>query len=71
MPGSSKRPSEDRLMPIWIAIGIISAMIIGESAGLLAWLSGDKVPAAILAGGGAFGATITVVVLMIGLFRRA
>jgi hypothetical protein len=70
MPGSPKEPSGDRLIPVWIAIGIISALIIGESAGILAWLSGDKAPAAILAGGGAFVATITVVVLIIGLFRR-
>ena len=57
-------------MTVWIAIGIISGLIIGEGAGILAWLSGDKVPAAILAGGGAFVATITVVVLIIGLYRR-
>jgi hypothetical protein len=70
MPKSSKKQSGDWVIPVWIAIGIISALIIGESAGILAWLSGDKVPAAILAGGGAFVATITVVVLIIGLFRR-
>jgi hypothetical protein len=57
-------------MPIWIAIGIVSALLVGESAGFLAWLGGAKIPAAILTGGGAFVATITVVVLIIGLFRR-
>jgi hypothetical protein len=70
MPQYSKEPDRDRLISVWIAIGIVSALVVGESAGILAWLSGEKIPAAILAGGGALG-TITVVVLIIGLFRRA
>jgi hypothetical protein len=71
MPQYSKEPTRDRLIPVWVAIGIVSAFVVGESAGILAWLSGEKIPAAILAGGGAFVGAITVVVLVIGLFRRA
>lgn len=70
MPQYSKEPDRDRLIPVWIAIGIVSALVVGESAGILAWLSGEKIPEAILAGGGAFVGTITVVVLIIGLFRK-
>jgi len=65
MPESSSGP----LTPIWLAIGAVFALFIGVGAGILAWLDGDKVPAAILTGGGAFVATITVVILVIGLFR--
>lgn len=66
----SKRPNGDRLKAVWIAIGIVLALLVGESAGILAWLGGNKIPAAILEGGGAFIATITVVVLIVGLFPR-
>jgi hypothetical protein len=70
MPQSSKGPSGDWHTPLWMAIGLVGALVVGESAGILAWLSGDKVPTAILQGGGAFVATLTVVILIIGLFRR-
>jgi hypothetical protein len=69
MPGSSSGPTAGRLVPVWLAIGIVFALFVGASAGILAWLSGDKVPTAILKGGGAFTATITVVILIIGLFQ--
>jgi flagellar basal body-associated protein FliL len=68
MPESSNEPTRGRLRPIWLAIGVIFALFVGASAGILAWLSGEKIPAAVLTGGGAFVATITVVILIIGLF---
>jgi len=58
-----------QLILLWLAIGLVLALLIGAGAGILAWLGGDKVPAAILKGGGAFVATITVVILVIGLFH--
>jgi hypothetical protein len=68
MPQSSGGPAGERLVPVWLAIGAIFALLVGVVAGVLAWLGGDKVPTAILKGGSAFGATITVVILVIGLF---
>ncbi len=59
-----------QLVPVWLAIGAVLALLVGAGAGILAWLSGDKVPGAILKGGGAFVATITLVILIIGLFPR-
>jgi hypothetical protein len=53
---------------LWFAIGAVFALFIGAAAGILAWLGGDNVPTAILKGGGAFGAALTVVILVIGLF---
>lgn len=64
---SSNGPAGGRLVPVWLAIGIVFAFFIGTGAGVLAWLSGDKIPAAILKGGGAFVATVTLAILMIGL----
>jgi hypothetical protein len=66
MPQSSNGPTAGRL--VWLAIGMVLALLIGAAAGILAWLSGDKVPTAILKGGSGFAATITVVILIIGLF---
>lgn len=57
-----------RLVPVWLALGVILGLFTGVGAGVLAWLNGDKIPAAILKGGGAFVATLTVVILVIGLF---
>ena len=68
MPQSSNGPTGGRLVAVWLAIGAVLALFVGVGAGVLAWLSGDKVPSAILKGGGAFAATITLVILIIGLF---
>ena len=58
------------LVPVWLAIGAVFALIIGAGTGVLAWHNGDKLPAAILKAGSAFVATITVVILIIGLFPK-
>jgi hypothetical protein len=34
MPQSYKGQPGDRLMPVWIAIGVLSALLVGESAGI-------------------------------------
>lgn len=68
MPQSVPGPTGSRLVAVWLAIGAVLALLIGSGAGVLAWLGGDKVPTAILKGGGAFVATITVAILVIGLF---
>ena len=55
---------------IWLAIGAIFALMIGASAGILEWLGGEKIPIAIAMGAGAFGGTLGLVILIIGLLSR-
>ena len=64
----SSGPTGSGLVPVWLAIGTMFAFFIGTGAGALAWLNGDKIPAAILTAGGAFVATVTLAILIIGLF---
>lgn len=67
---ASPGPAKDPLLAVWFALGLIFAVFVGTAAGILGWLSGEKVAAAVLAGFGACGVTITLVVLVIKLFRR-
>lgn len=68
MPQSSDGPSTGQLIFVWLAIGVVLALLVGIAAGVLAKLGGDKVPVAILKGGGAFAGTLTLVILTISLF---
>lgn len=43
---------------VWAAIIMIVAVLIGATAGLLSAAAGMRVPLAVVAGGGAFGGTI-------------
>lgn len=61
---------EDRLVAVWLAIGVLFALFIGTGAGVLERLSGQSAPAAVVTGGMCFGSTVTLVVLIIGLLRR-
>src|SRR6266516_3148176 len=67
MPQAASGPVGGQVLPVWLAIGAVFALVVGAGAGILAWLGGDNVPTSILKGGGAFGATFTVVILVIGL----
>jgi hypothetical protein len=49
-PGAPRRVG---VLPILLAAGVVSAI-----AGLLSHAAGNNIPAAILTGGGAFGATV-------------
>ena len=49
---------------LWVALCIILALIVGVAAGILAWLGGQHPPAAILIGGGAFGGTVTLTLMI-------
>ena len=55
---------------MWFALGLIFAVFVGTAAGILGWLGGEKIAAAMLTGFGACGVTISLVVLVIKLFRR-
>jgi hypothetical protein len=69
MARSSPSP-DNKLVPVWLAIGVLFALFIGTCAGILGRLSGQNADAAVLTGGTCFGGTVTLVVLIIGLLRR-
>lgn len=52
------------------ALGLLFALFAGTATGLLGWLSGENVAAAVLTGFGAFAGTTTLVLLIINLFKR-
>jgi len=70
MTDSTAQPQKDPLVAVWFALGLILALIVSTAAGLVAWLGGRNIAAAVLTGFGAFGGTATLVVLAINLFRR-
>ena len=61
---------DDGLVPVWFAIGLIFALFVGTCAGVLGWLGGQDVPAAVLTGGMSFGGTVTLVALVINLLCK-
>lgn len=63
-------PSVHDLVPIWLAIGVVSSVLTGTVAGVLGWLGGEHVAAAVLTGGAAFGGALTLWVLVIRLLCR-
>jgi hypothetical protein len=67
---ASSGPNKDPLLAVWFALGLVFALFVGTAAGILGWLGGEKIAAAVLTGFGAFGGTITLVLLVIKLFRR-
>ena len=70
MTASPTEPAGDRLVLVWLAIGMLFALLIGAVAGILDWLGGHHVAHAIMTGGATFGGTITIVILLIGLLRH-
>jgi hypothetical protein len=55
---------DSSIKALWVALCVILALLVGITAGILAWLGGQHPPAAILVGGGAFGGTITVTLMI-------
>jgi hypothetical protein len=50
--------------PLWIAVFLIAATIVGVAAGWLKYQSGSAVSLALLTGGAGFAATVTLLVLV-------
>lgn len=65
----SPRPGGDPLTPVWIAMALLFGILVGVGAGVLAWLAGALPAAAILVAGGAFTAAVTLIILIINVFR--
>ncbi len=70
MAGPTTPPPKDPLVALWFALGLLFVLFVGAATGLLAWLSGENVAAAMLTGFGAFGGTTMLVLLVINLFKR-
>lgn len=64
----STSSSRDR-DPVWIALALILGLFIGTAGGVLGWLSGQVPAAAVLTGGAAFTATVTLVLLILAALR--
>jgi hypothetical protein len=53
----------------WIALGLMLALLVGIIAGVLGWLSGQVVAAAILTGGVAFGGAVSLALAILKAMR--
>ncbi|MBW4704569.1 hypothetical protein [Micromonospora sp. RL09-050-HVF-A] len=53
------------LRSLWLAIVALTAVLVGATAGLLAWAAGLNPPTAILTGGSAFAGTILLVLTVL------
>lgn len=50
---------------VWIGFALLTGVLIGATVGLLSWAGGIPIPLAIIAGGGATGATIALVLTVV------
>jgi hypothetical protein len=67
---SSRPPTQDDLLAVWLALSLMFALLVGTAGGFLGWRSGQGPAAAVLTGGYVFGGTLTLAILMIKLLRR-
>lgn len=70
MADETAQPPRDPLTAVWFALGLLVALLAGVAAGVLGRLGGEHLALAVLTGFGAFGGTVTLVVLVISLFKR-
>lgn len=67
-PVMSTSSSRDR-DPVWIALVLVFGLLIGTGGGVLSWLSGQVAAAAVLTGGAAFTAAVTLGLLILAALR--
>jgi hypothetical protein len=60
---------DSAIKALWVALCIMFALLVGVAGGILAWLGGQHPPGAILIGGGAFGGTVTVALMIMNVLR--
>jgi hypothetical protein len=70
MAPPNKQSEPDPMLAVWFAVGLLFALFVGTGAGILGWVSGQGVAAAVLTGGATFGGTVTLAVLVISLLRQ-
>ena len=49
---------------LWVALGLMLALLVGVAAGILAWMGGQHPAAAVLTGGAAFGGTVALTLMV-------
>jgi hypothetical protein len=59
-----------RFLALWVTVGFVLAVVVGGASGVLGWLGGQRPAIAVLTGGGAFGGTIALYLLLLKLFIR-
>jgi hypothetical protein len=57
---------DDNYLAIWLAIFILSALLIGGATAWLTWLRGTGLPGSLLAGGAAFGGALILFMTVYG-----
>jgi len=57
-------PPPPQLAAVWVALCMIFALLVAVAAGFLSWLGGEHPPVAILTGGGAFGGTAALALMI-------
>lgn len=58
------------LLGIWVALAVVAGLVVGVVAGAVAWIGGQSPATAVLIGGGAFTATVTLALLIINTFLK-
>lgn len=57
--------STSAVRALWLAITVLTAVLVGVAGGVLAWAGGMNPPTAILTGGSAFAGTVLLVLAML------
>jgi hypothetical protein len=47
MAPPKKQPESDPMLAVWFAVGLLFALFVGTGAGILGWVSGQGVAAAV------------------------
>ncbi|MFC4908865.1 hypothetical protein [Actinomadura gamaensis] len=58
--------TERQIRAMWVSIAALASVIISMVGGFLEWRIGHSIPAAVLYGAGAFAASITVILGILG-----
>ncbi|MFF5077547.1 hypothetical protein ACFY36_10880 [Actinoplanes sp. NPDC000266] len=58
-------PSPSVPRAVWIGFALIAGVLVGAATGLLSYAGGVPMPLAVVAGGGACGATIALVLTLV------
>src|SRR4051812_10615503 len=57
--------TDPNMRGLWLAVATLAAALVAVSAALLSWVNGGTTPEAALAGGGAFAASLMLLVTML------
>lgn len=58
------------LLGVWVVLAVVVGLVVGAIAGAVAWIGGQSATTAVLIGGGAFTATVTLALKIINTFPK-